>query len=231
MITHPLPWGWPGTAALIKDLKQRGLLEDTIIHWTTEFGRMPSSQGSTAGSQPFVFTNWLAGAVSGWGDPRGKRPVGLQALGSKNPTQVYDVYATMLHQLGLDHERLIRHNSIDGADRRARSLDQGNHQLSLELSVGLPLGMDCPKVFFLFAESESIGLNIGMFLRPLLLSVSLLSYGSLLAEDLSFTKTSDLCCRMPASIVMARIRKLVKQSSVSTTGRPPSRLASLRMGK
>ena len=49
--------------------------------------------------------------------------------------------------------------------------------------MGLPLGMDCPKVFFSFAESESIGLNIGMFLRPLLLSVSLLSYGSLLAGD------------------------------------------------
>ncbi len=51
-----------GAAALIKDLKQRGMLEDTIVLWTTEFGRMPSTQGSKGRDHnPFVFTNWLAG--------------------------------------------------------------------------------------------------------------------------------------------------------------------------
>ncbi len=51
-----------GTAALIRDLKQRGLLDDTIVLWTTEFGRMPSTQGSTGRDHnPYVFTNWLSG--------------------------------------------------------------------------------------------------------------------------------------------------------------------------
>ncbi len=51
-----------GAAALIKDLKQRGMLDDTLILWTTEFGRMPCSQGSKGRDHnPFVFTNWLAG--------------------------------------------------------------------------------------------------------------------------------------------------------------------------
>ena len=51
-----------GTAALLKDLKQRGLLKDTIVLWTTEFGRMPSTQGSKGRDHnPYVFTNWLCG--------------------------------------------------------------------------------------------------------------------------------------------------------------------------
>src|SRR2546423_8122977 len=51
-----------GAAALLKDLKQRGLLDDTLVLWTTEFGRMPSSQGGRGRDHnPFVFTNWLAG--------------------------------------------------------------------------------------------------------------------------------------------------------------------------
>ena len=103
-------------AALLKDLKERGLLEDTIIHWTTEFGRMPSSQrGKGRDHNPFVFTNWLAGGGFKGGVTHGESDQwGYKPLDRKNPTQVYDVYATMLHQLGLDHERLsVRHNSID----------------------------------------------------------------------------------------------------------------------
>ena len=105
-----------GTAALIKDLKQRGLLEDTIIHWTTEFGRMPSSQGSKGRDHnPFVFTNWFAGGGFKGGVTHGESDQwGYKPLDRKNPTLVYDTYATMLHQLGFDHERLsVRHNSID----------------------------------------------------------------------------------------------------------------------
>ena len=105
-----------GTVALIKDLKQRGLLEDTIIHWTTEFGRMPSSQGSKGRDHnPFVFTNWFAGGGFKGGVTHGESDQwGYKPLDRKNPTLVYDTYATMLHQLGFDHERLtVRHNSID----------------------------------------------------------------------------------------------------------------------
>jgi hypothetical protein len=105
-----------GTAALIKDLKQRGLLEDTIIHWTTEFGRMPSSQGSKGRDHnPFVFTNWFAGGGFKGGVTHGESDQwGYKPLDRDNSTTVYDTYATMLNQLGFDHERLtVRHNSID----------------------------------------------------------------------------------------------------------------------
>lgn len=105
-----------GAAALIQDLKQRGLLEDTIILWTTEFGRMPSSQGGTGRDHnPFVFTNWLCGGgirpgvTHGLSDQWGYKP-----LDRSNPTQVYDIHATILKLLGIDHERLtVRHNGID----------------------------------------------------------------------------------------------------------------------
>ena len=105
-----------GTAALLQDLKQRGLLEDTIIHWTTEFGRMPSTQGSKGRDHnPFVFTNWLAGGGIKGGITHGESDQwGYKPLDRKNPTQVYDIHATLLHLLGIDHERLtVRHNSID----------------------------------------------------------------------------------------------------------------------
>ena len=105
-----------GAAGLIQDLKQRGLLEDTIIHWTTEFGRMPSTQGSKGRDHnPYVFTNWLCGGgirggtIAGESDEWGYKP-----LDRANPTQVYDLHATMLHLLGIDHKRLtIPHNGID----------------------------------------------------------------------------------------------------------------------
>ena len=105
-----------GTAALLKDLKQRGLLKDTIVLWTTEFGRMPSTQGSKGRDHnPYVFTNWLcgggirAGVSYGPSDDWGYKP-----LDRNNPTQVYDIHATILHLLGIDHQRLtVRHNGID----------------------------------------------------------------------------------------------------------------------
>lgn len=107
-----------GAAALIRDLKQRGLLEDTIILWTTEFGRMPSSQaGSGRDHNPFVFTNWLCGGGVRGGISFGESdPWGYKPLDREHPTQVYDVHATILHLLGIDHTRLtVRH---DGIDRR-----------------------------------------------------------------------------------------------------------------
>jgi len=105
-----------GTAGLIQDLKQRGLLEDTIIHWTTEFGRMPSSQsGKGRDHNPYVFTNWLAGGGIKGGTTYGESDEwGYKPLNRANPTQVYDIHATLLHLLGIDHERLtVKHNGID----------------------------------------------------------------------------------------------------------------------
>ena len=105
-----------GAGGLIRDLKQRGLLEDTIIHWTTEFGRMPSTQGSKGRDHnPYVFTNWLCGGGIRGGVTAGQSDEwGYKPLDRANPTQVYDIHATMLHLLGIDHKQLtIRHNGID----------------------------------------------------------------------------------------------------------------------
>jgi hypothetical protein len=107
-----------GAAALIADLKQRGMLEDTLVTWTTEFGRMPSSQGGKGRDHnPFVYTNWMCGAGVKGGVTYGESDQwGYKPLDRKNPTTVYDIHATMLHLLGIDHTKLTwRHN---GADRR-----------------------------------------------------------------------------------------------------------------
>jgi hypothetical protein len=101
-------------AALIQDLKRLGLLEDTIVHWTTEFGRMPCSQGSRGRDHnPFAFTNWLAGGGFKGGATHGESDEwSYKAV--KDPVYGYDIHATMLRALGLDHEKLtFRHNGID----------------------------------------------------------------------------------------------------------------------
>jgi uncharacterized protein (DUF1501 family) len=105
-----------GTAGLIADLKQRGLLDDTIILWTTEFGRMPSTQGTKGRDHnPYVFTNWLAGGGIKGGTTYGPSDQwGYKPADRNKPTHVYDVHATILHLLGIDHEQLtVRHNGID----------------------------------------------------------------------------------------------------------------------
>jgi hypothetical protein len=101
-------------AALIKDLKTRGLLEDTIVLWTTEFGRMPCSQGSKGRDHnPFTFTNWLAGGGIKGGVTYGASDE-WSFRAAEKPTYCYDVHATILHLLGIDHEKLtFRHNGID----------------------------------------------------------------------------------------------------------------------
>ena len=113
----PLAMGMArGVAGLIRDLKQRGLLDDTIIHWTTEFGRMPSTQGSQGRDHnPHVFTNWLCGGGIRGGITHGESDEwGYKPLDRSNPTQVYDIHATMLHLLGIDHRQLtFRNNGID----------------------------------------------------------------------------------------------------------------------
>jgi hypothetical protein len=105
-----------GCAAFIADLKQRGMLDETLILWTTEFGRMPSSQGGKGRDHnPYVFTNWLCGGGIKGGVTHGESDEwGYKPLDRKNPTLVHDIHATMLHLLGIDHTKLTyRHNGID----------------------------------------------------------------------------------------------------------------------
>jgi hypothetical protein len=103
------------TAALLTDLKQRGLLDDTLVLWTTEFGRMPTHQEGTTGRDhnPDGFTCWMMGAGVRGGTSYGATDeFGRRAV--ENVTTVWDFYATALHLLGLDHTRLTwRHNGLD----------------------------------------------------------------------------------------------------------------------
>src|SRR5207248_513603 len=102
-------------AALIRDLKVRGLLDDTLVVWTTEFGRMPTFQKGASGRDhnPSGFTMWLAGAGVKAGTTYGTTDeFGYKAV--ENVATIYDLHATMLHLLGLDHERLsFYHNGIE----------------------------------------------------------------------------------------------------------------------
>lgn len=101
-------------SALLTDLKQRGLIEDTLVIWTTEFGRMPFTQGATGRDHNGgAFVTWLTGAGIKPGAAHGKSDdFGYQAV--ENKTYCYDLHATILHLLGIDHEQLtFRHNGID----------------------------------------------------------------------------------------------------------------------
>ena len=102
-------------AALLKDLRARGLLQDTLVVWTTEFGRMPTFQKGASGRDhnPRGFTVWLAGAGVRAGLSYGSTDeFGYQA--ADKVTSIYDLHATILHLLGLDHERLtFYHNGIE----------------------------------------------------------------------------------------------------------------------
>jgi len=105
------------TAALLTDLKQRGLLADTLVVWCTEFGRMPTHQDGTLGRDhnPDAFTTWMMGAGIRGGTSYGATDeFGRRA--TDDVATVYDFYATMLHLLGIDHERLTYYHN--GANRR-----------------------------------------------------------------------------------------------------------------
>lgn len=103
------------TAALISDLKRTGLLDDTLVLWVTEFGRMPTHQEGTTGRDhnPDAFTTWMLGAgVRGGCSFGATDEFGRKA--AENITSVYDFYATVLHLLGLNHEELTYyHNGIN----------------------------------------------------------------------------------------------------------------------
>ena len=102
------------SAALIHDLRERGLLEDTVVYWTTEFGRMPCSQGNKGRDHnPFTCTSWLAGGGIRGGTVYGASDEWSYKAADK-PIYCYDLHATVLHLLGIDHTRLTyRHNGID----------------------------------------------------------------------------------------------------------------------
>ena len=104
------------TAALLEDLKARGLLADTLVIWSTEFGRMPFTQGSEGRDHNGgTFVCWLAGAGVRGGIAHGESDE-WSWKAARGATSTYDLHATVLHLLGIDHERLtFRHG---GADRR-----------------------------------------------------------------------------------------------------------------
>lgn len=101
-------------AALIRDLKARGLLDETLVVWCTEFGRMPMFQQGAQGRDhnPDGFTCWLTGAGIKRGVSHGRTDdLGLKAVEDIHP--LYDLNATLLHLLGLDHEQLtFEHNGV-----------------------------------------------------------------------------------------------------------------------
>ncbi|CAN5127964.1 DUF1501 domain-containing protein [soil metagenome] len=108
------------SAALVKDLAQRGMLEDTLVIWGGEFGRTPMAQGSGRDHHIKAFSLWMAGAgvrggtVYGTTDELGYAPV-------ENPTSVHDLHATMLHLLGVDDTRLT--HKFQGLDFRLTGVE------------------------------------------------------------------------------------------------------------
>lgn len=106
-----------GVSALLSDLNSRGLLDSTLVFCTTEFGRQPFMQGKQKGRDhnPGVFTSWLAGGGILGGTHYGTSDaVGFKA--AENPCYSYDLHATALHLLGIDHEKLTYYQN--GIQRR-----------------------------------------------------------------------------------------------------------------
>lgn len=103
-------------AGLLQDLKQRGLLEDTLLMWGAEFGRTPTAQGNDGRDHnPHAFTYWMAGGGVKRGFSYGESDdFGFYA--AQNKVHVHDLHATLLHLLGIDHERLTY--SFGGRDYR-----------------------------------------------------------------------------------------------------------------
>ena len=121
------------TAGLLKDMASRGLLDETIVLWTTEFGRMPTHQEGTLGRDhnPAGFTVWMMGAgVKGGTSYGATDEFGRRA--AENVSTVYDFYATVLYLLGLDHEKTTYyHNGIE-----RRLTDVHGHVIREIVNVG-----------------------------------------------------------------------------------------------
>ena len=92
-------------AGLLKDLKQRGMLKDTLVVWATEFGRSPGAEGDGRDHHPQAFSAWLAGGGIKGGVVHGKTDeIGYSGVEDRH--YVTDIHATVLHQLGLDPRKL-----------------------------------------------------------------------------------------------------------------------------
>ena len=124
------------SAALVTDLKQRGLLDDTLVVWGGEFGRTPFIQGDLSNRprwgrdhHPYAFTKWLAGGGVRPGISYGETDdLGMNVV--RDPVHVHDFQATVLHLLGIDHERLThRHQG-----RQYRLTDVHGHVVAPILS-------------------------------------------------------------------------------------------------
>ena len=107
-----------GISALITDLKSRGMLDETLVIWATEFGRTPFEEANREskigrGHHHKGFTLWMTGGGLRRGMSFGETDeLGMHAV--RDAAHIHDVHATVLHLLGLDHERLtFRHNSRD----------------------------------------------------------------------------------------------------------------------
>ncbi|MBG80880.1 MAG: sulfatase [Phycisphaerae bacterium] len=113
-------------AGLLKDLRARGLLDETLVVWAAEFGRTPFAQGSDGRDHnPFGYSIWLAGGGVQGGMTYGSTDeFGYRA--EENPLEVHDLHATMLHLLGLDHTRL----SVPVGGRDMRLTDVHGHVVS-----------------------------------------------------------------------------------------------------
>ncbi len=101
-------------AGLLKDLRSRGLLDETLVIWGGEFGRTPFAQGTDGRDHnPFGFTMWMAGGGVQGGMTYGRTDeLGYRAV--EHPLAIHDLHATMLHLLGIDHTRLtVRHGGRD----------------------------------------------------------------------------------------------------------------------
>ncbi len=109
-----------GAAALITDLKQRGMLEDTIVVFGSEFGRTPMAQGNGRDHHLAAFTMWFAGGGFKRGFSYGATDeFGYHAV--ENVTSVHDVHATLLHLMGIDHMRFSFKNQ--GLDTRLTGVE------------------------------------------------------------------------------------------------------------
>jgi uncharacterized protein (DUF1501 family) len=105
-------------AGLLKDLKRRGLFDDVVVVWGTEFGRTPGAQGTGRDHHPNAFCAWLAGAgVKGGVQHGATDELGLMA--TEHPHYVTDIHATVLHLMGLENSRL------DVPGRRRLDIDHG----------------------------------------------------------------------------------------------------------
>lgn len=93
-------------AGLLQDLKQRDLLDETLVIWGTEFGRTPTSQDQNGRDHnPYGFTMWIAGGGVKPGSTHGETDeLGYEPI--ENEVTMHDLHATVLHLLGLDHEML-----------------------------------------------------------------------------------------------------------------------------